>query len=469
MRPKSDLRGYQNRVVTKFYESDELLAVLKMGAGKTVAALTAIDELIRDDVIRHALIIAPKRVATITWPGEVKGWEHTCGLPFTVLEGSPVKRATLLHAAQPGQLTIVGIDNVQWLVDELAELPADHLLFDCLVIDETSRLKDPKSKRAKALAKIAGRFKIRWGLTGTPAPNSLLDLFTPAKILTNGKLWGKSFYKWQRERFYPIDRNGYNWRVLPGQDERIQEDIASISFALGDNDMPDLPELSILIDEVKLPDDARVAYRDMERKLLAEVAEDTVLAASQAVATGKLAQMANGFVYGEGGNTDVSLLHSEKATWLEELVAGLDGEPVILVYEYREDLALIRRLFGNIPYLGAGVTDKAAQAAVEAWNRGELPLFALHPASGGHGLNLQAGGSRMAWLSPTWSAELWDQTLARLHRPGQAGHVMVHVCCAVNTVDELKRLRVIGKLEAQQAFERYLSRAAGQSAAAAAA
>ena len=197
--------------------------------------------------------------------------------------------------------------------------------------------------------------------------------------------------------------------------------------------------------------------RRWNERLFAEVEDVTILAASAAVATGKLAQLANGFIYGRDGVAGVHRVHEEKAVWLQALVDDLDGEPLIIVYEYQEDIAMIRRLFGDVPYLGDGVTDARAKIAVDAWNAGELPVFALHPASGGHGLNLQHGGSRMAWISPCWSAELWDQTIARIHRPGQTAHVMVHVCVATNTVDELKRMRVISKLSAQAAFEFYLA------------
>jgi hypothetical protein len=234
------------------------------------------------------------------------------------------------------------------------------------------------------------------------------------------------------------------------REAQILADAATVSIALGEGEMPDLPDISILVDEVKLPDDARHAYRDMEAKLLAKLESTNVLAKTQAVATGKLAQMANGFLYGDEGVVDTHPLHDEKADWLSELVEDLDGEPIILVYEYQADLALIRRLFGDVPYLGSGVSDKQAQQSVDDWNAGKTPILALHPASGGHGLNLQYGGSRMAWIAPTWSAEFWDQTIARIHRPGQPAHVMVHVCVAAGTVDELKRMRVIEKLSGQR-------------------
>ena len=457
MRLKSDLRSYQHRVVTHLYEHDEALAVLKMGAGKTISTLTAIEELIRDHVIRHGLIIAPKRVATSVWPAEIASWEHTKGLKYAVLDGGPLQRERALQDASVRQLTIIGIDNVQWLCELLDRMQGDHPIFDLLVIDETSKLKDPKSKRGKALAKLAGRFRMRWGMTGTPTPNSLLDLYTPMKILTNGQLWGKSFYKWQKTHFYPTDRNGYQWSVFPDHAAILRADAASVSIALGEGEMPDLPAISVLVDEITLPEAVRRHYRAMEDRLFTKMEGADILAVTRAVATGKLAQMANGFVYDEDGAGGAHPLHSEKELWLSELVENLDGEPVILVYEFQEDLAMLRRLFGDLPYLGSGVGDAKANQTIEAWNRGELPLLALHPASGGHGLNLQYGGSRMAWVAPTWSAELWDQTVARIHRPGQAAHVMIHVCVARHTVDELKRSRVISKLSAQQAFEVYLS------------
>jgi len=457
MRKKSELRGYQDRVIKHLYENDEALAVLKMGAGKTVSTLTAIRELIDEGEIRHALVIAPKRVATIVWPAEIANWEHTYKLAYSVLEGPPTARMSRLRGAKERRLTIMGIDNVQWLVKEIEKWPADHPIWDCLVIDETSKLKDPTSKRAKALARIAGKFKMRWGLTGTPRPNSLMDLFTPLKIITDGRLWGKSFYKWRQLNCQALDYHGYQWKVMEHREAQILADAATVSIALGEGEMPDLPDISILVDEVKLPDDARHAYRDMEAKLLAKLESTNVLAKTQAVATGKLAQMANGFLYGDEGVVDTHPLHDEKADWLSELVEDLDGEPIILVYEYQADLALIRRLFGDVPYLGSGVSDKQAQQSVDDWNAGKTPILALHPASGGHGLNLQYGGSRMAWIAPTWSAEFWDQTIARIHRPGQPAHVMVHVCVAAGTVDELKRMRVIEKLSGQKAFERYLA------------
>jgi hypothetical protein len=208
---------------------------------------------------------------------------------------------------------------------------------------------------------------------------------------------------------------------------------------------------------VTLPDAAMAAYATMQEELFAAINGRGIEAVSPLVATGKCAQMANGFLYDEG-NDDPVAVHTVKIDWLRELVESLEGEPLLLVYEFVEDLRTIRRAFGAVPALGGPTPAREAAQLIEAWNAGALPLLALHPASAGHGLNLQHGGARMAWLSPSWSAELTEQAIARVYRPGQARHVTIHVCVAAGTVDEMKRDRVLGKMSAQEAFRRHLER-----------
>jgi hypothetical protein len=458
MRAKSELRDYQQRAVTTLYESNGLALVLPMGSGKTAIALTAIDEMINDKAIRHGLVLAPKRVATLTWPAEIADWRHLRGTPYAVLVQDQARRAQLLRDAGSRRLTILGIDHTQWLCDELAKLPDDHPIFDLLVIDEISRFRNPKSKRAKALLEQAPRFKAIWGMTGTPRPNGYEDLFKPLAIITREALWGRSFYKWQRERFYPLDRNGYHWAILPQWEARTVAEARSVMLSLAPEDMPQLPPVSVITHYVDLPPDLYPRYRKMQRELFLETANGReILAASAGVAAGKLAQIAQGHIYGEEGNEDVERMHDEKVEWIEELVEAAAGDPMIIVYEYVEDLRVLRQLFGSsLPYLGAGVSDGQAKANVEAWNAGKLPLFAIHAASGGHGLNLQFGGHQLAWYGLTWSSELFDQTVARIVRPGQAHKVFIHVCLARGTVDELKRLRVIEKLSSEEAFKAFL-------------
>lgn len=454
------LRSYQQRVIKSFYENNSILGVLKMGGGKTVSALTAVSELKRDGVIRHALVLAPKRVSELVWKQEAAKWPHTRHLDVEVLSGGPGERSRRLHRLGDRDVTVCGIDNVQWLIKEIemAAWKSDHPVFDCLIIDETSRFKDPTGKRGHALRRLAPKFTIKWGLTGTPRPNSLMDLWGPMSILAPG-LWPSSFYAWRKQHFYATDFQGYYWAVLPGHDDIIMAEAAPYTVTLAEEDMPDMPPLSVIEDEIVLPPAARAAYNEMEDELFARHAEGTVVAVSSAVATGKLAQIANGFVYDvdeDSATRRIHVMHGEKIEWLAEKKEELAGEPAIVVYEFVRDRDVIREVFPTIPVLGSGISPREAAAMVEAWNDRKIPYIALHPAAAGHGLNLQAGGSRMLWISPPWSPELWDQTLARLHRPGQSEHVMVHVCMARNTVDQLKRDRVLGKLSAQEAFEAYL-------------
>ena len=452
------LYSYQNRAATFFYERDAALLVAPLGAGKGAAALTALADLIRDSERRHALVIAPKLVATTVWPLEVTLWPHLAHLRVAVLNGTPECRRELLAAAPAREVTAIGIDLVPWLVGELASLADDHPLFDVLIIDETSRLKDPSGKRARALLRLAGRFRTRWGLTGTPRPNSSMDLFMPAAIVTNGALWGRAFIPWQKRHFRPRDPFGHEWAALPGAEERIAADFGTVAMTVADEDMPDLPPLNVVVTRLELPDAAMVAYRAMAQELFAEIEERGIEAASPMIATGKCAQLANGFLYGEG-NDDPVTVHTVKIDWLRELVESLEGEPLLVTYEFVEDLRAIRRAFGDVPALGGETSTRAAGQLIESWNAGKLPLLALHPASAGHGLNLQHGGARMAWLSPSWSAELTEQAIARIYRPGQSRRVTIHVCVAVGTVDEMKRDRVLGKMSAQEAFRRHLERA----------
>jgi len=226
-------------------------------------------------------------------------------------------------------------------------------------------------------------------------------------------------------------------------------------MTVADEDMPDLPPLNIVEMPIELPDAVMATYRTMARKLCAEVEGRSIEAASTMIATGKLAQIANGFLYGEG-NDDAVFVHDLKIEWLKELVESLDGEPLLIAYEFIEDLRTVRCVFGVVPALGGPPTAAEAARHIAAWNAGALPLLAFHPAAAGHGLNLQHGGSRMAWLSPSWSGELTQQAIARIYRPGQTRHVTIHVCVATGTVDEMKRDRVLGKMSAQEAFRRHL-------------
>ena len=456
MRNKSELRDYQQRMIGELYEADERLVVARPGGGKTAVGATAFQELRRDGHVRHALILAPKRVARIVWPDEIANWSHLAGLRYQVLSGTPRQRAEMLAESPNYDLTIIGLDVVDWLIKELTPYPDDHPIFDLLVIDEISKLRNPTGVRAKRMLRYGHRWKMRWGLTGTLRPNGPENLFMPASIVTNKKIWGGSFYSWRAKRFYAVDYQGFEWAPLPGAEETINEEIAPICSILRDDELPQLPPLTMIFDRVELPPAARQQYRDMLDKLFTHVQDTTVLVSSAAVATGKLAQLSNGFIYGDGSITE--RVHDQKREWLADLVDNATG-PTLIVFEYREDLEMIFDVLGqDTPHIGGGVTNAESDAHIKAWNEGALPFLAIHPAAAGHGLNLQSGGSDMCWISPCWSPENWEQTLARLHRSGQVAPVICRVCVASDTVDEMKLDRVFNKMSAQAAFEAFLRR-----------
>jgi SNF2-related domain len=447
------LRSYQQRAATYLYESDAAFLIAGLGSGKTAATLTAIADLIRDGHRRHALVVAPKLVSQTVWPLELQAWPHLTHLRVAVLDGSPAPRRERLATAPERDLTTISVDLAQWLCAELAAYPDDHVLFDLLVVDEVSKLKDPTGKRARALARIAKRFRSRWALTGTPRPNSSVDLFAPASIVTASKLWGQAFAPWRDKHFYrpqPIYQP-WVWEARPGAEETIAAEFAAVAMQVADDDMPDLPPVNTVMSHVALPPEAAKLYDEMESTLLAEIDTGTVAASSSLVATGKCAQIANGFLYREDGGA--TRIHDVKLQWLRELVKTLDGEPLLIAYEFVEDLRAIKEILGDIPVLSAGGADY-----IDQWNAKALPLLAFHPASASHGLNLQHGGNHMAWLSPSWSSELTEQAIARIWRPGQTKRVTIHICVAKDTVDVVKYNRVVHKMSAQDAFKHYLKR-----------
>jgi hypothetical protein len=450
MKRKSDLRAYQERVATQLYEFDNRLVAIRMGGGKTAAALTAIRELIDNGVIRHCLVIAPKRVAALTWPSEIAEWEHLFGLRYQVLSGTPQQRLHMLLESPNYDVTLCGINLLPWLMAEIDTTPPDHPLMDMLLIDEVSKLRDPTGSWSKSMAKRSHRWKMVHGMSGTLRPSSAMDLFMPSKIvLRQESPWQGSFYKWRDQHFKTTDWSGFKWAPMPGMDEKLNAELAPLVITLDDNELPQLPELNIIFDEVELPPHARARYHAMENTLVS----GNVFAANAGVMTGKLGQIANGFAYLPGG--EVERIHDEKTEWLREMTDAATA-PTMIVYEYKEDLDVIQDLLGDRVTLLGGSDDKTAAATLDAWNRKEIPFLTLHPGAAGHGINAQHGGSDQLWMSPCWSPELWAQTIARLHRSGQTQPVFIRVCKARFTVDKMKIDRVHFKMTAEAAFEAYL-------------
>ena len=454
MRTEADLHDYQQRAITRLYESNRCQAVVPMGGGKTIITLSAIAELIADGEIRCALVLAPKRVSLRVWPTQYAEWGHTAHLNVVALSGGPYARQDALTRA--ADVYVCGVDNMKWLVDHLKTLDSDDPIFDLLSIDDAV-FKDPRSKRARTLFKVINRFKTVWTMTGTPRPNGYIDQFNNMKLLTNGKMWGKSYDSWLKQYFMATDWNGYNWVIRSEWEDKIKRDIASLTFTVDPSEVPAVHAESLKI-WVDLPIKARKAYDQMEKKLFADTGGEKVIAASRGVATGKLEQIAQGFIYEDGVVAET--YHTEKRDVLAELANGAaGGEQLLIAYHFKEDLAVLRELWPDLAWLGQGVSDKKAADHENAWNAGELDRLALHPASAGHGLNLQFGGNHLVFYSLPWSAELYDQVIKRIARQGQsAKQAFVHHIMARNTIDEVKYARVHDKMSMQDAFTAYLER-----------
>jgi hypothetical protein len=460
MRQRSQLRSVQTRLIEEMKSSEGVLIVLGMGGGKTVSALTAISDLQRQRLIRAAIVIAPKRVALTVWPAETGKWEHLQDMRVGVMAGTPAQRAKILREAH--DVYVCGIDNLPWLIDELKQLPT-HAGLDQLVIDEMSRFKSPRGARAKALNKFASSFGGIWGLTGTPRPNGWEDVWMPLQIISKGRAWGQSFDPWRMRHFTPLDYHQRTWAVREDAIPRLRAVVNEWAVTIPPEDTVDVPFVSGPDYDITVPlsPAARADAESMERELMVELGregtladmhadDDAVVALSQAVASGKLAQIMQGYIYREG--EAVQHYDAGKADALVDFVAELDGEPLIICYWYQEDLAMLRELYPSIRYLGAGVSDKAFAQTCADWNAGEIPLLALHPASAGHGLELQFGGARMLFYSMPWSPELYVQTIRRIARSGQTRPVFVHHMLADHPYERLRMSRVASKLDAETDF-----------------
>lgn len=437
MLTREDLHTYQRRAA-EFIETNERCALwVDMGLGKTVSTLTAVAELIESFEVRRVLVIAPKRVALHTWPAEFAKWDHLQGLTYAVADGTPTQRAETLRSE--ADVHIVGRDNVPWLVSEFRR----GWRWDMVVIDESSSFKNHSTKRFKSLRKALPKIDRMVELTGTPSSNGLLDLWPQVFLLDQGERLGRTFSGF-RDRYFSSDYMGYNWSPRPGAEECIYDALDDIVLTLSAEDYLDMPAR---IDEsipVELPKKAREQYAELERDFLLELDElGDVVAVNAAVLTGKLSQCANGATYYDDadGDRQTHTIHTAKIEALREIAES--GEPVLVAYNFRSDLEALKHAFPH-----AHTVDEVG--VLDAWNRGEVPMLLAHPASAGHGLNLQHGGRVLVWYGLTWSLELYQQFNARLHRQGQTRPVIVYHIVAADTVDE-RVLESLGEKNRTQA------------------
>ena len=403
---------------------------LDMGLGKSVISLTAIFDLCLDSfLVRKVLVIAPLRVARDTWPEEIQKWDHLHGLTYSVALGTEAERKAAL--TRRASVFIINRENVQWLIEE-SGLPFD---YDMVVIDELSSFKSYQAKRFRSLLKVRPKVNRIVGLTGTPSGNGLMDLWAEFRILDMGIRLGRFITRFRTTYFTPDKRNGqvvFSYKPLPGAEEDIYRKISDITISMRAADHLKMPECVINEVKVKLSAEERQAYDRFKRELVVSLKGEEIDAGNAAVLAGKLSQMANGAVYGE--NKRVLPAHERKLDALEDLIEAANGKPVLVAYWFKHDLARIQERLRklHIPF----ATLDTAESIVR-WNQAELPVALIHPASAGHGLNLQAGGSTIIWFGLTWSLELYQQTNARLWRQGQkADSVVISHIIATGTIDE---------------------------------
>lgn len=391
------------------------------------------------------LIIAPLRVARNTWSDEIKKWDHLNGIRYSIAVGTVAERQAALKAN--ADIYIINRENVPWLIED-SGLPFN---YDCVIVDELSSFKNWQAKRFKALMKVRPKIRRIVGLTGTPSSNGLMDLFAEFKVLDMGERLGRFIGQYRVNYFKPDRMNGpivYTYKLLPGAEERIYDRISDITISMKATDHLDMPELISNEYKVYLDDDERSKYEEMKDELVLQFPGREITAANAAALSGKLSQLANGAIYDDDGS--VNAFHERKLDALEDLIESANGKTILVAYWFKHDLARITERLNKLKIVFEKLdSDKS----IEKWNAGELQVGLIHPASAGHGLNLQSGGNVLVWFGITWSLELYQQTVARLWRQGQTSRTVtvIHIVTA-GTVDE----RILKALEAKDNTQKAL-------------
>ena len=439
-----ELHDYQ-RYATEYIETHPCSAVLlDMGLGKTSITLSAIADLLFDSFEVHkVLVIAPLRVARDTWSAELKKWDAFRHLTYSVAVGTEAERKAAL--TRKADIYIINRENVQWLITE-SRLPFD---YDMIVVDELSSFKNHQSKRFKALLQVRPKVKRIVGLTGTPASNGLMDLWAEFKVIDMVKRLGRFITQYRLDYFLPDKMNGqiiYSYRPRPGAEELIYRKISDITISMKSTNHLPMPELVSSEYPVFLDDAERETYDEMRKQFVLALPDGEITAANAAALSGKLCQLANGAIYSETG--EFIEVHDRKLDALEDIIESANGKPLLVAYWFKHDLErIMKRLHArHIPFSKLDSSD-----SIHRWNNGEIPVALIHPASAGHGLNLQSGGNTIVWFGLTWSLELYSQTIARLWRQGQnAETVIVQHIVANDTIDEqiLRALKAKDKTQA---------------------
>lgn len=426
------------RYATDFIINNPISAVLlEMGLGKSVISLSAINELMLDyfDVSR-TLVIAPLRVANSTWPDEIKKWDHLKHLNYSVVIGSEKERLDAL--GKPAHIYLINRENVDWLITK-SGIPWK---FDMVVIDELSSFKSYQAKRFKSLLKVRPKLKRIVGLTGTPSSNGLMDLWAEFRLLDMGERLGRYITYYRQNFFIPDKRNQqmiFSYKPKDGAEKKIYSLISDITISMKSKDFLKMPECVMNEVIVTLSDKEQKLYDSLKQDMVLSLEENEIDAINAASLSNKLLQMSNGAVYND--DKESLHIHDRKLDALEDLIEGTNGKPVLVAYWFKHDLEKIKDRFD--------VRKIKSAKDISDWNEGKIPVALIHPASAGHGLNLQAGGSTLIWFGLTWSLELYQQTNARLYRQGQDSTVVIHHILTKGTIDEdvMKALKAKEKIQ----------------------
>lgn len=416
--------SYQEYAI-RYIETHPISALLiDMGLGKTTITLTAIRNLLFDSFeVCKVLVIAPLRVAKNTWTDEIKKWEHLSTLTYSLIIGNENERLSALN--EQTDIYIINRENVDWLVNKSGY----KFDFDMVVIDELSSFKNHQSKRFKSLMKVRPLVKRIVGLTGTPSSNGLMDLFAEFKILDMGKRLGYFIGQYRNTYFKPDKMNGpivYSYKPLPNAENAIYEKISDITVSMKANEYLKMPELLTSNYVVELSNSEKNQYDEMKKSLVLEITDGEITASNAASLSNKLCQLSNGAIYDDEQN--IVEIHDRKLEALEDIIESMNGKPLLIAYWYRHDLERIKSRFS--------VRKIKTSEDISDWNDGKIPVALIHPASAGHGLNLQNGGSTLVWFGLTWSLELYQQTNARLYRQGQKNTVVIQHIITKGTIDE---------------------------------
>ena len=426
---------------TKFIEQNDVSALLlDMGLGKSVITLTAIRNLIIKGEVGRVLVIAPLRVAKSTWPNEIAKWDHLNDLTYSVAVGTEKERLEALR--KNVEIVLINRENVDWLINKSGY----RFNFDMIVIDELSSFKSYNAKRFKALLKVRPYVERIVGLTGTPSSNGLMDLWAEYRILDFGERLGRYITKFRLKYFEPDKRSAtviFSYKLLPSAEEQIYDAISDITISMKAKDYLKMPDLIINEVTVDLDPTERRTYETLRKEMVVQISEqEEIDAVNAASLSGKLLQMANGAVYDE--EKRVLRIHDKKLDALEDLIEAANGKPVLIAYWFKHDLERIKERFN--------VREILTDQDIKDWNNGKIDVAVIHPASAGHGLNLQQGGSTLIWFGLTWSLELYEQANARLYRQGQKETVVIHHIITKGTIDEDVMLALKRKEKTQSAL-----------------